>query len=264
MNNPVKQKHITARILKPGLLILMTILTGFTFSLQAKPGGGPIPGNVISAAQRQDNNGHHDHNGYEDGNEDTDAGEGQAYNDQKIHPDYDHDTATFAAGCFWCVEAQFKELKGVQAVISGFTGGKVPHPTYKEVCTGLTGHAEACNIIYDPSVISFKQLLAAFFVAHDPTSLNRQGADEGTQYRSAIFYHNQQQKQLAEAVIQALNREKAYDKPIVTEVTPYTVFYKAEDYHQNYYDQNKQVPYCQLVIKPKLEKFRAVFKSQLK
>ena len=175
-----------------------------------------------------------------------------------------YDTATFAAGCFWCVEAQFSQLKGVMAVISGFTGGKVANPTYKEVCTGLTGHAEACNIIYDPSVISFKQLLAAFFVAHDPTSLNRQGEDVGTQYRSAIFYHNQSQKQLAEAVIRALNQQKVYDNPIVTEVSPYTVFYKAEDYHQDYYNQNKGVPYCQLVIKPKLDKFRKVFKSQLK
>ncbi|SEA47218.1 peptide-methionine (S)-S-oxide reductase [Arachidicoccus rhizosphaerae] len=174
------------------------------------------------------------------------------------------DTATFAAGCFWCVEAQFSQLKGVKAVISGFTGGKVANPSYKEVCTGLTGHAEACNIIYDPSVISFKQLLAAFFVAHDPTSLDRQGADVGTQYRSAIFYHNPSQKQLAEAVIRALNQQKVYDSPIVTEVTPYSVFYKAADYHQDYYNQNKGVPYCQLVIKPKLDKFRKVFKSRLK
>lgn len=174
------------------------------------------------------------------------------------------DTATFAAGCFWCVDAQFKELKGVREVLSGFTGGTVPHPTYEEVCTGTTGHAEACNIIYDPGEISYDELLSAFFVAHDPTQLNRQGNDVGTQYRSAIFYHNGTQKKLAEYYIRRLNEEKAYPQPIVTQVAPYTVFYPAEGYHQDYYAKNGSQPYCQFVIKPKLEVFRKVFKDKLK
>lgn len=175
-----------------------------------------------------------------------------------------YDTATFAAGCFWCVEAQFKELKGVEKVTSGFTGGTVPNPSYEQVCTGTTGHAEACNIIYDPSVISYDELLAAFFVAHDPTQLNRQGGDIGTQYRSAIFYHNAEQKKLAEYYIGKLNQEKAYPNPIVTQVQPYTIFYPAENYHQDYYANNGSVPYCRLVIKPKLDKFEKVFKDKIK
>lgn len=174
------------------------------------------------------------------------------------------DTATFAAGCFWCVEAQFKELKGVEKVISGFTGGTVANPSYEEVCTGTTGHAEACNIIYNPSVISYDELLKAFFVTHDPTQLDRQGDDIGTQYRSAIFYHNAQQKKIAEYYINKLNAEKVYPNPIVTQVQPFTVFYKAENYHQDYYSKNGSAPYCQLVIKPKLEKFEKVFKDKLK
>lgn len=174
------------------------------------------------------------------------------------------DTATFAAGCFWCVEEQFKQLKGVTSVTSGYTGGTVPNPSYKQVCTGLTGHAEACNIIYDPSKISYDELLAAFFVSHNPTTLNRQGNDEGTQYRSAIFYHNAEQHKLADYYIKRLNEEKAYPDEIVTEVTPYTKFYNAEDYHQNYYESNASVPYCQFVVKPKRDKFREVFKGKLK
>ena len=148
------------------------------------------------------------------------------------------DTATFASGCFWCVEAIFQELKGVQSVTSGYTGGTVKNPSYREVSAGVTGHAEACMIIYDPTVISFDELLEAFWASHDPTTLNRQGADQGTQYRSAIFYHNDQQKQLSEAYKAKLNSEKAFDKPIVTEISPASVFYKAEDYHQNYYNEN--------------------------
>ncbi len=174
------------------------------------------------------------------------------------------DTATFAAGCFWCVEEQFKQLTGVLSVTSGYTGGTLPDPTYKEVCTGRTGHAEACNIVYDPSKISYDELLAAFFVAHDPTQLNRQDNDRGTQYRSAIYYHNAEQKKLAEYYIKRLDDEKAYDNKIVTEVSPSEVFYKAEDYHQNYYENNTEAPYCQMVIKPKLEKFRKAFKDKLK
>lgn len=174
------------------------------------------------------------------------------------------DTATFATGCFWCTEAKFKQLRGVEQVTSGFTGGHVAHPTYEQVCTGTTGHAEACNIVYDPKVISYDELLEAFFVAHDPTQLNRQGNDVGTQYRSAIFYHNAQQKQKADYYIAKLNAAHAYKSKIVTQVAPYTVFYKAEDYHQNYYALHGDQPYCKYVIQPELEKFKAVFKNKLK
>ncbi|MDN5286937.1 MAG: Peptide methionine sulfoxide reductase MsrA [Mucilaginibacter sp.] len=174
------------------------------------------------------------------------------------------DTATFATGCFWCTEAKFQQLKGVKKVISGFSGGHVAHPTYEQVCTGTTGHAEACNIIYDPAQITFDELLEAFFVAHDPTQLNRQGNDVGTQYRSAIFYHGAKQKEKANYYINKLNTEKAYKSNIVTQVVPYTAFYKAEDYHQNYFNQNGSQPYCKYVIQPELEKFKKVFKNKLK
>jgi peptide-methionine (S)-S-oxide reductase len=174
------------------------------------------------------------------------------------------DTATFATGCFWCTEAKFQQLEGVKKVTSGFTGGHVANPSYKLVCTGTTGHAEACNIIYDPSKISYDELLSAFFVAHDPTQLNRQGNDIGTQYRSAIFYHNAAQKQKALYYIKQLNDKKAYPNPIVTTVTPYRAFYKAEGYHQNYYNLNSGTPYCKTVIQPELAKFKAVFKDKLK
>ena len=174
------------------------------------------------------------------------------------------DTATLAAGCFWCVEAVFQELKGVLSVTSGYTGGKIKNPTYREVCSGLTGHAEACQIIFDPAVITYDELLEAFWSSHDPTTLNRQGADQGTQYRSAIFYHNEDQKKLAESYKAKLNTENAFDKPIVTEISPASVFYKAEDYHQNYYNENGDAPYCTFVIAPKLEKFRKVFKDKIK
>jgi peptide-methionine (S)-S-oxide reductase len=174
------------------------------------------------------------------------------------------DTATFAMGCFWCTEAKFQQLRGVKKVISGFSGGHVAHPSYAEVCTGNTGHAETCNIIYDPKVITYDELLEAFFVAHDPTQLNRQGNDVGTQYRSAIFYHNADQKNKANYYIAKLNTAKAYKSPIVTQVVPFKVFYKAEDYHQNYYNLNGNQPYCKYVIQPELEKFKAVFKNKLK
>jgi peptide-methionine (S)-S-oxide reductase len=174
------------------------------------------------------------------------------------------DTATFAAGCFWCTEAQFSQLKGVKEVISGFAGGHVKNPTYEEVCTGTTGHAEACNIIYDPSVISYDELLEAFFTAHDPTQLNRQGNDVGTQYRSAIFYHNAAQEKKADYYIKKLNEAKAYKNNIVTEVTPYKVFYKAENYHQAFYENNPEQHYCKFVIQPEVERFRKVFKDKLK
>jgi len=181
-----------------------------------------------------------------------------------LNPITKYDTATFATGCFWCTEAKFQQLRGVKKVISGFTGGHVANPTYKMVCTGTTGHAEACNIIYDPSQITYDELIEAFFVAHDPTQLNRQGNDEGTQYRSAIFYHNPAQKDKAVYYINKLNLEKAYPKKIVTQVTPYTAFYKAEDYHQNFYNQNPNQAYCKNVIQPEVEKFKKVFKDKLK
>ena len=174
------------------------------------------------------------------------------------------DTATFATGCFWCTEAKFQQLKGVIKVTSGFTGGHVANPSYEQVCTGETGHAEACNIVYDPSIISYDDLLQAFFVAHDPTELNRQGNDVGTQYRSAIFYYTDEQKQQAEAMIKTLTNEKVFDSAIVTEVTPASEFYKAEDYHQNFYNLNPDQQYCKYVIQPELEKFRKVFKDKLK
>ncbi|MDO3645200.1 peptide-methionine (S)-S-oxide reductase MsrA [Mucilaginibacter sp. L3T2-6] len=174
------------------------------------------------------------------------------------------DTATFATGCFWCTEAKFQQLNGVVKVTSGFTGGHTVKPTYEQVCTGTTGHAEACNIVFDPSKITYDELIEAFFVAHDPTQLNRQGNDVGTQYRSAIFYHNAAQKQKAEYYIAKLNQEKVYKNKIVTQVVPYTVFYKAEGYHQNYYNLNGSQPYCKYVIQPELEKFKKVFKDKLK
>lgn len=174
------------------------------------------------------------------------------------------DTATFAEGCFWCTESFFQQLRGVKKVISGYSGGHVAHPTYEEVCTGTTGHAEACDIIYDPSEISYTQLLQAFWESHDPTTLDRQGNDIGTQYRSAIFYHNEQQKDLAEAYKKKLDASGAYRSPIVTSIEPLRNFYPAEEYHQDYYNLHKSQPYCQFVIRPKLEKFRKVFKDELK
>lgn len=174
------------------------------------------------------------------------------------------DTATFGAGCYWCTEAQFQQLKGVEKVESGFAGGNVKNPTYKEVCTGTTGHAEVCNITFDPSVISYDEMLAAFWTTHDPTQLNRQGNDVGTQYRSSIFYHNAEQKAKAEEYKKKLNEENVFEKPVVTEIVPFTVFYKAEDYHQNYYNENGDQPYCSFVVRPKVEKFKKVFKDKLK
>ena len=185
-------------------------------------------------------------------------------NDHRKEQAHRTDTATFGAGCYWCTEAQFQQLKGVVRVESGFSGGQVPHPSYHEVCTGSTGHAEVCNIYYDPSVISFDELLAAFWTCHDPTQLNRQGNDVGTQYRSAIFYHNEMQRQKAEEYKKKLNDEKVFDKPVVTEISKFDVFYKAEDYHQNYYNENGDQPYCSFVVRPKVEKFRKVFKEKLK
>jgi len=185
-------------------------------------------------------------------------------NNHTMSTNHKTEVATFGAGCFWCTEAQFQQLNGVEKVESGFSGGHTANPTYREVCGGNTGHAEVCNIYYDPAVISFDELLAAFWTCHDPTQLNRQGNDVGTQYRSVIFYHNEEQKTKAEEYKNKLNAEHAWDKPVVTEISPFTKFYKAEDYHQDYYDLNGSEPYCQFVIKPKLDKFKKVFKDKLK
>ena len=175
------------------------------------------------------------------------------------------EVATFANGCFWCTEAIFEELEGVIRATSGYTGGEVVNPTYKEVCGGQTGHAECLQITYDPAKISFDELLAVFWETHDPTTLNRQGADAGTQYRSGIFYHNQEQKEKAEKYKAALDKSGAFNKPIVTEITAFTKFYPAEDYHQQYFENNENAnPYCKIVIRPKLDKFRKVFKDKLK
>ncbi|KAF0194814.1 MAG: methionine-S-sulfoxide reductase [Bacteroidetes bacterium] len=169
------------------------------------------------------------------------------------------DTATFGGGCFWCTEAIFLQLKGVIRVESGYSGGTRSNPTYEQVCSGATGHAEVTQIVFDPAVISFEELLEVFWKTHDPTTLNRQGADVGTQYRSVIFFHNEAQHKLAESYKSKLGASGAWDNPIVTEISPFKAFYKAEDYHQNYYNNNKKAPYCAFVIGPKLEKFEKVF-----
>lgn len=171
--------------------------------------------------------------------------------------------ATFGGGCFWCTEAIFQQLSGVSKVISGYTGGNAPgKPTYREVCSGLTGHAEVIQISFDPSVISYKDVLIIFMTTHDPTTLNRQGADVGTQYRSIIFYHNTEQKGIAEAVIKIM--QSYYDAPIVTEVSPLGIFHSAEEYHQNYYANNQTQSYCSYVITPKLVKLRKLYADKLK
>lgn len=174
------------------------------------------------------------------------------------------ETATFGAGCFWCVEAIFQRLEGVASVESGYCNGKVPNPSYKDVCGGLTGHAEVCRIRYNPEVISFPELLEVFWKTHDPTTLNRQGADSGTQYRSAVFYHTDEQRKLAEEYKRKLDESGAFNSPIVTEITKAEKFYPAEDYHQNYFNQNSSQGYCRMVIVPKLEKFKKVFADKMK
>lgn len=172
--------------------------------------------------------------------------------------------ATFAGGCFWCTEAVYEQMKGVKSATSGYIGGSVPNPTYREVCTGLTGHAEAVEIEYDPTVVPYEKLLEVFFATHDPTTLNRQGVDMGTQYRSGVFYHDDEQKRIAEEVIRRLDAAKVYSSKIVTEVTKATVFYPAEDYHQEYFANNPDQQYCQAVVAPKVEKFRKVFRELVK
>ena len=172
--------------------------------------------------------------------------------------------ATFAGGCFWCTEAVFLDIKGVEKVVSGYIGGVTKNPTYKEICTGTTGHAEAIQITFDPTQVAYEDLLEIFFATHDPTTLNRQGADVGTQYRSEIFYHSLAQKDKAENYIALIEKEKLYEKKVVTKVSTATIFYPAEEYHQNYYNQNTEQGYCQMVIAPKLEKLRKYYKTKLK
>jgi peptide-methionine (S)-S-oxide reductase len=172
--------------------------------------------------------------------------------------------ATFGNGCFWCTEAIFQQVDGVTKVVSGYAGGTVKNPTYKEVCSGLTGHAEVIQLTYDPAKVSYEELLEIFWQTHDPTTLNRQGADIGTQYRSVIFYHNEDQRALAVEYKKKLDESGAFDNPIVTEISPLTAYYPAEDYHQNYFNLNGNAPYCSFVIQPKVEKFKKVFKEKLK
>jgi peptide-methionine (S)-S-oxide reductase len=176
----------------------------------------------------------------------------------------EYEVATLGAGCFWCVEAVFQRLNGVLKVESGYSGGTVANPTYEQVCGGRTGHAEVEQITFDPKIISFKEILNVFWKTHDPTTLNQQGNDHGTQYRSAVFYHNEEQKKVAESYKQELEKAKVWDDPIVTEITPFKEFYKAENYHQNYYNNNSYQPYCMLVINPKLRKFQKEFEQKLK
>ncbi len=182
----------------------------------------------------------------------------------KMNKQNRYEVITFGAGCFWCTEAIFQRLKGVVKVESGYSGGNVPNPTYEEVCTGKTGHAEVVQIMFDPAVISFTQLLELFFKTHDPTTLNRQGADVGTQYRSVIFYHNEEQKKIAALVKKELDSAKIWRDPIVTEIRPFKKYYKAEDYHQNYYNNNSTQPYCSFIIGPKLEKLKKIFTDKIK
>jgi peptide-methionine (S)-S-oxide reductase len=174
------------------------------------------------------------------------------------------ESATLAGGCFWCLEAVYNELRGVERVISGYAGGQVPYPTYEQVCSGRTGHAEAVQIMFDPEAISYREILEVFFTIHDPTTLNRQGADVGTQYRSAIFYESPEQERIAREVIAETNASGIWRGPIVTEVTPLDVFYPAEGYHQNYFERNPYQPYCQIVIAPKVAKVRERYLARLK
>ncbi|PRZ20048.1 peptide-methionine (S)-S-oxide reductase MsrA [Flavobacterium granuli] len=174
------------------------------------------------------------------------------------------ETITLGGGCYWCVEAVYENLKGVKSVLSGFSGGKNANPSYQEVSTGKTGYAEVVQITYDKTVTNLDEIFRVFFTVHDPTTLNRQGADVGPQYRSVIFYKNEEQKLAAQNIINALNKAKIYEHTIVTALEPFKNFYKAEDYHQNYYENNKNQPYCRMVIQPKIEKFEKLFKDRLK
>ncbi len=222
------------RIAKPTLLATAVLLAATTLMLWVA--AGQTPGNHAS----------------------------RTMNEQGADASERLEKATFGTGCFWCSEAIFEELKGVRSAVSGYSGGHVKNPTYKQVCTGTTGHAEVVQVTYDPEVISYEELLEVFWRIHDPTTLNRQGNDVGPQYRSVIFYHNDQQRQLAEHYKQKLNAEGVFGAPVVTQIEPFEAFYPAEDYHQQYYEQHGRQPYCRFVIRPKLEKFRKVFHDKLK
>jgi len=185
-------------------------------------------------------------------------------NAENKEPNVKTDTVTLGAGCFWCVEAVFQRLEGVLSVESGYSGGFVKNPAYREVCNGTTGHAEVCRLVYNPAVISFDEILEVFWKTHDPTTLNRQGNDIGTQYRSVIFYHNDTQKNIAEKYKKEINASGAYPSPVITEISPLTNYYPAEKYHQNYFNLNGKEGYCEYVIQPKLEKFEKIFGSKLK
>jgi peptide-methionine (S)-S-oxide reductase len=171
--------------------------------------------------------------------------------------------ATFGSGCFWCTEAVFQQLKGVRKVVSGYSGGAVENPTYEQICTGTTGHAEVIQVTFDPRIVSYPELLEVFWQTHDPTTLNRQGNDVGTQYRSAIFYHSDRQRQMGERYRQKIDNAHVFSKPLVTEIVPFSTFYPAEDYHQNYYANHTQLPYCRTMIGPKLDKLRKIFQDKL-
>ena len=186
----------------------------------------------------------------------------QTVQNQSTNPSGNTEIATLGGGCFWCVEAIYQDLNGVLKVESGYSGGHIDNPTYKEVCSGLTGHAEVVQVTFDPAIVSYQDVLRVFFTVHDPTTLNRQGNDSGTQYRSVIYYHSEAQKKVAEAAI--IEAKEAWDDPIVTEVSPFEKFYKAEDYHQNYYKDNPNQGYCSFIIAPKVKKFREKFKDKLK
>ena len=175
-----------------------------------------------------------------------------------------HEIATLGGGCFWCIDTIFRELKGVEKVESGYAGGRMPNPTYRDVCSGMTGHAEVVQVTFDPSVLSFRDLLGVFFTVHDPTTPDRQGADVGTQYRSIVLYHSHEQRDTTRQVIEELSKNKVWDDPIVTQVVPFTTFYAAEKYHQEYYSQNPNQPYCQIVIAPKVAKFRKKYLDKLR
>jgi peptide-methionine (S)-S-oxide reductase len=201
------------------------------------------------------------------------AREGQAMADQTTNgnasvdgaaPDSRTEAATLGGGCFWCLEAVFVDLQGVQSVVSGYSGGRVPHPSYDQVCSGTTGHAEVVQVTFDPSVLSYRQLLEVFFTIHDPTTLDRQGHDVGTQYRSAIFYHSPEQQQTAEQVMAEITQAGIWGAPLVTQVVPLEAFYPAEGYHQDYYLRNPYQPYCQVVIQPKVAKFREKYAHLLR
>lgn len=198
------------------------------------------------------------------GQPDTSSNQTRVAKDEIIKSMDSLEVATLGAGCFWCVEAIFQDIKGVKKVESGYSGGSIKNPSYKEVCNGTTGHAEVVQVTFDPKEVAFSSILEVFFSTHDPTTLNRQGADVGTQYRSAIFYHSEEQKKVAELAKEAAQASGDWSNPIVTEISAYSNFYKAEDYHQDYYNQNGTQPYCQIVITPKIDKFKKKFAALLK